>query len=160
MLDRTFALDRAMFVDSLIVPQCVYRPGSFTGLMTVYESNYLKLLQLADVDAATTRARVSRVPNDCELHLDVLRTEPYTTTLRMTYWFDENGEPVADPDLTVRVYHDARLAEALAARIAHRHRVLQDLDPAHAAELGRRWRVNMLLNKWLDYLLEVGHAFV
>lgn len=149
-----------MFVDSLIVPQCVYRPGSFTGLMTIYESNYVKLLQVADVDAATTAGRISRVPKDCELHLDVLRTEPYTTTLRMTYWFDESGEPVADPDLTVRVYHDARLAEALAARIAHRHRVLQDLDPAHAAELGRRWRVNMLLNKWLDYLLEVGHAFV
>jgi uncharacterized protein YqiB (DUF1249 family) len=149
-----------MFVDSLIVPQCVYRPGSFTGLMTIYESNYLKLLQLADVDIATTPSRVSQTPNDCELHLDVLRAEPYTTTLRMTYWFDENGEPVADPDLTVRVYHDARLAEALAARVGHRHQVLQDLDPAHAAELGRRWRVNMLLNKWLDYLLEVGHAFV
>jgi uncharacterized protein YqiB (DUF1249 family) len=127
--------------------------------MTIYESNYVKLQQLADVDAATTVARVSQVPDDCELHLDVLRTERYTTTLRMTYWFPENGEPVADPDLTVRVYHDARLAEALAARIAHRHRVLQDLDPAHAAELGRRWRVNMLLNKWLDYLVEVGHAF-
>jgi uncharacterized protein YqiB (DUF1249 family) len=127
--------------------------------MTIYESNYLKLHQLADVDVGTAAARVSHVPNDCELHLDVLRAERYTITLRMTYWFVENGGYVADPDLTVRVYHDARLAEALAARVAHRHRVLQDLDPAHAAELGRRWRVNMLLNKWLDYLLEVGHAF-
>jgi uncharacterized protein YqiB (DUF1249 family) len=127
--------------------------------MTIYESNYLKLQHLAEVDAATTTARVSHSPNDCELHLDVLRTERYTTTVRMTYWFLEAGGSVADPDLTIRVYHDARLAEALAARVAHRHRVLQDLDPAHAAELGRRWRVNMLLNKWLDYLLEVGHAF-
>lgn len=160
MLDLAPALETAMLVDSLIVPQCVYRPGSFTGLMTIYESNYLKLHQLADVDAETTPAQVSHVPDDCELHLDVLRTERYTTTLRMTYWFVESGERVADPDLTVRVYHDARLVEALAARVAHRHKVLQDLDPAHAAELGRRWRVNMLLNKWLDYLLEVGHAFV
>ena len=149
-----------MLVDSLIVPQCTYRPGSFTGLMTIYESNYLKLCQLAGADAEPQAARVSSVPDDCELHIGVLRTEPYTTTLRMTYWFEEKGAPIADPDLTVRVYHDARLAEALAARIAHRHTVLQDLDRAHTAELGRRWRVNMLLNKWLDYLLDVGHTFV
>jgi uncharacterized protein YqiB (DUF1249 family) len=77
----------------------------------------------------------------------------------MTYWFDERDKAIADPDLTVRIYHDARLAEAIAARVAHRHEVLQDLDPAHAAELGRRWRINMLLNKWLDYLLDVGHGF-
>ena len=36
----------SQLVDSLIVPECVYRPGSFTGLMTVYESNYIKLRQL------------------------------------------------------------------------------------------------------------------
>ena len=35
-----------MLVDSLLVPQCVYRPGTFTGLMTLYESNYIKLNQL------------------------------------------------------------------------------------------------------------------
>jgi len=35
-----------MLVDSLLVPQCVYRPGTFTGLMTLYESNYIKLHQL------------------------------------------------------------------------------------------------------------------
>ena len=34
-----------MLVDSLIVPECIYRPGSFTGLMTIYESNYIKLQQ-------------------------------------------------------------------------------------------------------------------
>jgi uncharacterized protein YqiB (DUF1249 family) len=26
------------------------------------------------------------------------------------------------------------------------------------AELDRRWRLNMLLNKWLDYLFEAGHS--
>ena len=149
-----------MLADSLIVPQCVYRPGSFTGLMTLYESNHLKLARLAGEFPSRKTVWRSSVPDDCDLHLEVLRLEPYTTTLRMTYWFVEAGaEPVPDPDLTVRVYHDARLAEAVTARVVHRHEVLQDLDPAHAAELGRRWRINMMLNKWLDYLLDVGHTF-
>jgi len=25
-------------------------------------------------------------------------------------------------------------------------------------ELDRRWRINMMLNKWLDYLFDVGHS--
>ena len=133
---------------------------SFAGLMNLYETSYLRLRRLVGDPAALARHAVSSAPADLPLHIEVLERAPYTTTLRMTYWFDERDGPVADPDLTVRVYHDARLAEALAARIAHRHLVLQDLDPAHAAELGRRWRVNMLLNKWLDYLLDAGHTFV
>ena len=38
----------ATITDSLIVPECIYRPGTFTGLMTLYESNYVKLLQLIE----------------------------------------------------------------------------------------------------------------
>ncbi|HEY5568449.1 MAG TPA: DUF1249 domain-containing protein [Gammaproteobacteria bacterium] len=148
-----------MLVDSLIVPQCVYRPGSFTGLMTIYESNYLKLGRLVTQYPEKKTVWTSSAPRDCDLDLEVLRREPYTTTLRMTYWFLEGTERVPDPDLTVRVYHDARLAEAVTARVVHHHEVLRDLDPAHAAELGRRWRINMMLNKWLDYLADVGHSF-
>ena len=96
-----------MFVDSLIVPECVYRPGSFSGLMTVYESNFIKLARLiADLDELSADStRVSRSPRDLDLHAEVQLREPYTTTLRLTYWFDESTpEPVPDPDLIVRVY--------------------------------------------------------
>lgn len=176
-----------MLVDSLIVPECVYRPGSFSGLMTLYESNYLKLDRLLGHEKPPCKQRVSTVPNDCDLHLEVLRAEPYTSTLKLTYWFEEMledravAEPggdaspvhaeragaageaeirlVPDPDLTVRVYHDAALVEAVGGRNTHHHhRVLQALALSHAGELDRRWRVNIMLNKWLDYLLENGHS--
>ena len=35
-----------MLADSYIVPECIARPGSFGGLMTLYEANYIKLTQL------------------------------------------------------------------------------------------------------------------
>ena len=152
-----------MLVDSLILPECVYRPGSFSGLMTVYESNFIKLCRLIEsleslVESST--ACISQTPSDCDLHLGVMRREPYTTTLNLTYWFPEAGaSPVADPDLTVRVYHDARLAEAVAATDEHRHAMLRELAIRHSLELGRRWRRNIMLNKWLDYLLENGHGY-
>jgi uncharacterized protein YqiB (DUF1249 family) len=150
-----------VLVDSLILPQCVYRPGSFTGLMTIYESNYLKLARIVADLSPSSPVCESCVPDDCDLHLRILRREPYTTTLKLTYLFVEpDGEKVLDPDLTLRIYYDARLVEAVAANPAHRHPLLKELDrPQAAEELGRRWRINMMLNKWLDYLHDMGHSF-
>jgi len=112
-----------MLVDSLIVPECIYRPGSFSGLMTVYESNYIKLRHLIpglDEREGVGDTRISTAERDCDLYFDLLMREPYTTTLKLTYWFDvDAGGAVADPDLTLRVYHDARLVEAVAGRESH-----------------------------------------
>ena len=58
----------------------------------------------------------------------------------------------------MRIYHDARLVEAVSSGETHRHAKLRELASSNSAELDRRWRLNMLLNKWLDYLFEVGHS--
>jgi hypothetical protein len=148
-----------MLVDSLIVPQCVYRPGTFTGLMSLYESNYIKLHHLATELEWPVDAVVSAPLRDQALYADILRREPYTTTLRLTYWLpDELGAVMAEPDLVLRIYHDARLVEAVSCAESLRHAKLRELARGSHAELGRRWQLNMLLNKWLDYLFEVGHS--
>jgi uncharacterized protein YqiB (DUF1249 family) len=149
-----------VLVDSLIRPECLFRPGSFTGLMTIYESNYIRLRKLLpDVDAFS-RERVSYAPRDCDLHARVVDQQSYTTTLKLTYEFPEaDGTSLLDPDLTVRVYHDARLAEAMAVCTEHRHEKIKELARSHShRELGRRWQSNMMLNKWLDYLADMGHS--
>jgi uncharacterized protein len=147
-----------MLVDSLIVPECVYRPGSFTGLMTLYESNYIKLSQLTTAFGWSGLSMVSSSARDNDLYAQLVKREPYTTTLKLTYWFEEGGRSVADPDLILRIYHDARLVEAIAGRDRHCHPKLRELSRGSGAELDRRWRINMMLNKWLDYLFDVGHA--
>lgn len=151
----------AVLADSVLLPQCVYRPGSFSGLMLLYESNYLKLGKTIGLMAPRVAQLrwVSRVRGDSELHLEWLGSEPYTSTLRLTYWLrDPDGSARAEPNTIVRIYHDAAQAEALPDR---------DVDPkpqGFAAlrrrhELQRRWQRNMMLNKWLDYLLDRGHGF-
>ena len=148
-----------MVVDSLLVPQCIYRPGTFTGLMILYESNYIKLHQLVTKLEWPAGIVVSSSPRDNDLHAELVRREPYTTTLRLTYWFDHApGVRAPDPDIVVRIYHDARLVEAVSSGETHRHAKLRELARSSNAELDRRWRLNMLLNKWLDYLFEVGHS--
>jgi uncharacterized protein len=148
-----------MIADGSIALPCPTQPGSFTALMHLYESNYLRLhWLLADVRALPDR-QCSTVAGDLPLHLEVLERSPYTTTLRLTYFFpDEHGE-VADPDLSVRIYHDAGLAEAMACRRQHLHHALRQFDTAPGDELNRRWARNSMLNKWLEYCYDHGHRF-
>jgi hypothetical protein len=128
--------------------------------MLLYESNYLKFARLAgQLDPAASRW-ISRVTSDNDLHLERTLAEPYTTTFKMTYWLrDAHGVVVRDPDLTVRIYHDAAQAEALSWRTQHHHEALRGFALRHAHELSQRWQRNMMLNKWLDYLLDRGHGF-
>jgi uncharacterized protein len=136
------------------------KPGSFVSLMSLYESNYIRLgwliPNLRDLDGAS----ISNVANDLPLHVHVDERSPYTTTLTLTYLFDDaDGARIADPDLQIRVYHDARLAEVQACARWHRHTVLESIRSDLARALGDRWLRNVMLNKWLDYCVERGHRF-
>ena len=149
-----------MLADSLLLPECIYRPGSFSGLMLLYESNYLKLLGLTGELSDDTSHWISRARGDSDLYLQRTAAERYTTTLRMTYWLrDRDGIEIKDPDMTIKVYRDASLAEAVDCLAGHSHRLLSHIRSSHIGELDRRWRINMMLNKWLDYLLDSGHGF-
>ncbi|MFO7305149.1 MAG: DUF1249 domain-containing protein [Gammaproteobacteria bacterium] len=136
------------------------RPGSFVSLMSLYESNYIRLSWLVPNLASINGTLVSRVRDDCPLHLALLERTRYTTTLLLTYFFEEGSGYVADPDLHVRVYHDARLAEVQSCARWHRHATLDAVRSQLARDLGDRWLRNVMLNKWLDYCLERGHRFV
>jgi uncharacterized protein len=127
--------------------------------MHLYESNYVRLHWLFDNVNALADEQASRVTADLPLHLVVLERSPYTTTLRMTYYFEDGRSRIADPDLTIRVYQDAGLAEAMACRNRHLHRALRQFDIGPGDELGRRWARNCMLNKWLEYCYDHGHHF-
>jgi len=148
-----------MSADSLCVTSWRARPASFVGLMTLYESNYVRLRGLVGDLRALAGRRVSSVASDCDLHLDTVEHSRYTTVFRLTYFFEDAPGLVADPDLEVRVYHDARLAEASSCGRWVRHPGLASIRSRMSASLGERWLRNMLLNKWLDYCVDRGHHF-
>jgi uncharacterized protein YqiB (DUF1249 family) len=149
-----------MLLDYQLVPQTIVKPKSFVGLMAMYESNYLRLLHLIpDLERLDGCFR-SRVAGDCELHVDILERCRYTVTLSLTYYFDREEGRVADPDMTVRAYLDGQLAEAMSLCGNHRHAELRRLARAHRAALDARWKRNVVLNKWLEYLSDQGHLIL
>jgi uncharacterized protein YqiB (DUF1249 family) len=146
-----------MFLDSHLVPETIAKPRSFVGLMAVYESNYIRLLGLIPELERLDGCFRSRVAGDCDLHVEILERSRYTVTLSLTYHFETDDGLLVDPDMTVRAYLDGRLAEVLGIGKHQRHPALRRLVREHREELDRRWRRNMVLNKWLDYLAEQGH---
>lgn len=135
------------------------KPRSFASLMDVFENNYIRLRKLIpDLDILDTA--VSSRPGSVDLRLTVLERGPYTTTIALTYHFDADGDPVAEPDLVVRVYHDARLAEVLSyQRRVYKPGTAVWTGSEHAFELDRKWRINRFLEKWLGFCLHQGHSF-
>jgi len=138
------------------------KPRGFVALMSLYESNYLRLTRLCGNPAQLQGERLSRVAGGCDLRLVVLERAAYTVTLNLTHLFDQvppAGDDLSElltyPDVRVRVYCDARLVQA-------QH--WADVPPPVPAgrmsaerEMHQRWMFNNMLNKWLEYCLELGH---
>jgi len=125
--------------------------------MAVYESNYLRLMRLIPELERLDGCFRSRVAGDCDLHVEILERCRYTVTLSLTYHLETDDGLLMDPDMTVRVYLDCRLAEVMSIGTRQRHATLRRLVQEYHKELGRRWRRNIVLNKWLDYLSDQGH---
>ena len=149
-----------MLLDYQLVPQTIIKPKSFVGLMALYESNYLRLLNLIPELERLDGCYRSRVAGDCDLHVEILERCRYTVTLSLTYYFENGDGRIADPDMTVRAYLDGRLGEAMSLCGKHRHAELRRLAKEHARELDRRWQRNIVLNKWLEYLSDQGHLIL
>lgn len=139
-------------------------PGSFSALMDLYERNYIQLRRLLPVMPPALTVRASQTPGGLDLYLRIIERCRYTSELTLTYQFShDDGPPVAEPDLRIRVYHDARLAEVMAAH-SRRHTAfstdLADTGRVDRASLYLRWRINRFLYKWLSYCLRQGHCFI
>ena len=148
-----------MIADQWVQTSWRSQPGSFVSLMTLYESNFVRLGWLVSDLRTITDTRVSKVAADCDLYLTPLELSRYTSVFQLTYQFESGPLKVRDPDLEVCVYHDARLAEVRSFRGFKRHPQLARLQSQVKRELDQRWTRNMMLNKWLEYCAERGHHF-
>ena len=145
--------------DALLPVSWRSRPGDFVSLMTLYESNYVRLNEWLPRLAFMHGEYLSQLEDDCPLHFRLEEHGRYTTTFTLTYRFETVAGSIADPDLQVRAYHDAHLAEVLSCARWHQHGVLASIKSSLRAQLNDRWLRNMMLNKWLEYCVERGHRF-
>ena len=135
------------------------RARDLPALMELYELNYIQLRQLVpDLDAIQDQS-TSKVKGTLDLHLTVRERCKYTSTLHLTYQFAGKDGCFPAPDVVVRTYHDAQMAEVISrGGRPGRHEAEYDRFKNHYS-IQIKWQVNRFLQKWLGYCLHHGHAF-
>ncbi|TWT23702.1 DUF1249 domain-containing protein [Luteimonas marina] len=132
--------------------------GRFSWLMALYAENFRRMTRLFEPAELDTGRYVSSIGNGLDVQLDVLHQHVYTTELRLTYTLRDpvTGEP--DPSAFLRLYRDARQAEATHCYVGRRWQDVIGMYPPPAEVLDHRMRMNTFLGKWLQYLAESGHG--
>ena len=129
----------------------------FAALMELYERNYMLVRLLAPALGSMSGTRTSTVDGELALEMRDIEHGRYTTTFRLTYRLsrrDALGRRGREPNLAIRLYHDARTCEVMSGLMpgeTGEERRVRDLDEGH--------RLNRFLNRWLGYCLERGHGF-
>lgn len=129
-------------------------------LQGVQEEIYRQLMLLIPDQFAFHDSLESRVAGSPTLRLEAIERHAYTTFLHLTYEFSEGVDRSFAPDAHIRLYADARLAEATSFNTGQgcRRTAHPSYPPAHI--LQQAWRRNRALDRWLDYLLKQGHSLV
>jgi hypothetical protein len=131
-------------------------PATVGALLDLCEENYQLLRTIAPyLRSLQGCQRAGAALMGPDLHLEILAQSRYTTTLRLTYYFDELAGRSADPDATLRVYHDARQVEVLDLR----QRALPTARAFTPPGLDRKWKANLFVSKWLWFCVVGGYRF-
>lgn len=128
----------------------------------IYERIYKKLDRLgviALVEAKTEAAKSTIGGAFMDLHFDRLQDEDGAVVIALAHYFKQNGDLCCDPDMTVRVWPDRRMAEALTFQ--------QAIPPVYTVvypepgkvDVRAKVELNTFLDTWLRNAIAQGHSF-
>ena len=147
-----------MILDHEIVPQSIAEPNSFVGLMTLYESNYIKLNHLFPKIRQYDTDKSIKSPFGNDIHLGISKKTKYTMIISMTYSFEESEIIEYEPNLIIKVYFDSRSAEVISIGKLSKKSKLRDITYQNKNIINQLWRRNIILNKWLDYIIDCDYS--
>lgn len=125
----------------------------FPELMRLYETNYVKLNALlpAKSEAGHTRC-YEAVSMIYQLH--ILETTKYTTLIEICQSDQVAVFPL--PTMSVRLYHDARVAEVCSADQLGRIKARYDYPNVKMVQRDEKAQINRFLGDWLTFCLRHG----
>ena len=128
-------------------------------LQAACEANYLRLMRLLpDMRNQPDIRRIAMSQSDRLLGVLVLKVVescPYTTTVQISQQDCLPWLPV--PQMDVRVYHDARMAEVISAENARRFRGIYSYPNAQMHQPDEKNQLNLFLGEWRGHCLACGH---
>ncbi|HJL93064.1 MAG TPA: DUF1249 domain-containing protein [Woeseiaceae bacterium] len=149
-----------MIYDHEIIPQASAQPNSFVGLMALYESNFLKLMELIPDIQSYKNNQIMEAAGEDNIYLSVFERTKYTISFSMTYIFESQNGNYLDPNIKVKVYFDGSLAEVLSIDEKQNKNELMKLMDQNKGIINALWKKNIILNKWLELILDKNYLVV
>ena len=148
-----------MMYDHQINPQTIVKPNSFIGLMTLYESNYLRLLDLIPNIKDLEGSYIGNTADENDILFVVNEKTKYTISFSMSYIFEDNLGIEFEPNLKVNIYLDGKLAQVMSLNKDQNSTALNKIAHSHNKFIDFLWRKNMIFNKWLEHIVDKGYYF-
>jgi len=146
--------------DFFVRPKVRYRVN-LPLQMAECEANYARLKKLLSNLLDDQREFAVSQGAQVWLHkIHVIERSPYTTTLQLTQKSDQHNSDtwLQMPCLTVRMYHDAGLAEVLAWEGHKRLRPRYEYPNQSMYQCDEKLQINQFLGEWLALCLSQGHG--
>lgn len=135
--------------------------------MAECETNYIRLIKLLTNNQQDQRGNphdefrfmVARGAQHWLHLLRITERSPYTTTLELSRTtLGASSSWLAMPKLTLRMYHDAKLAEVLAWEGHKRLRPRYEYPNQSMYQSDEKYQLNRFLGEWITVCLEHGHS--
>ena len=130
----------------------------FGWLMGLYAENYTRLQRLFEAGELACGQYASSIGDGLDVHIEVIEQHAYTTELRMSYGLVDPCTGMVDPSASLRLYRDAKQAEATHCYAGRSWQDVIGMYPPPQRILNHRLRMNTFLGKWLQYLAESGNG--
>lgn len=122
--------------------------------MDVYERNYMLMRLLApQLRRMSGAGIISTADEALPLEIVDLEHSRYTSTFRLTYRLSGEHRTGREPNLAIRLYHDARTCEVMSGLLP------DDTQERRTRDLDEGIELNLFLFRWLSYCLRQGHGF-
>ena len=125
----------------------------------ICESNYHKLLKLLPALSKKDNHsfKVSHGIHQGVMCFQVIDRAKYTTVIRLSFQADWN-QWLSVPTMSVRLYHDARMAEVISAQKLRHFQSVYDYPNEKMLQPDEKEQLNRFLSDWLNFCFSAGHA--
>jgi len=125
------------------------------ALPRLYEQNYHTLLQLIpELQNIKHQAKIT-LNNIEQLSITVLEQCRYTTFINIDHLL--NNALLADLSMTIRIYHDARMAEVIRYQNHGHFKPSYNYPNESMHQPLEKRQINLLFDDWLKHCLKISH---
>lgn len=144
----------------MVDQQKKYRPN-LTTLLNLCEVNYMLLLRIIAKHEVVGEQREFFISDFLNYRIAVNEVTRYTTLITIKQQASIEGYDLAEffkPQMVVRLYHDARMAEVISNQYVSQIKPRYDYPNERMHMPDEKQQINRFLKEWLQLCLQLGQV--